>query len=78
MPFYIRHLPCKIAKLFDKDKSNIPKNHVFFNPSFSYPIIYIRGVNQDKFTFFNCIIESLSNNDLNINDIFELKLKEDI
>ena len=49
MPFYIRHLPCKIAKLFDKDKSNIPKNHVFFNPSFSYPIIYIRGVNQDKF-----------------------------
>ena len=31
------------------------------------------GVNQDKFTFFNCIIESLSNNELNINDIFELK-----
>ena len=31
------------------------------------------GVNQDKFTFFNCIIESLSDNDLNINDIFELK-----
>lgn len=67
MPLYIRRLPAKISKLFDKKTSNIPENHSLFNPSISYPIIYIRGVKKENLAFNSYIIlHNIENNKLNI------------
>ena len=49
MPQYIRHLPGNVSKLFDKNTSNIPKNHSFFNPNVSKNIIYLRAVEHTEF-----------------------------
>lgn len=40
MPLYIRHLPGGISKLFDE--KTLPPNHVLFNPSIAFPILYLR------------------------------------
>jgi hypothetical protein len=77
MPLRIRRLPGKTVKLFDKNKLNLPNNNLFFNPSISYPIIYIRGSRFDKYnTHENFILLSdIKNSKLYIidspNDLLE-------
>lgn len=51
---YIRHLPGQGGKLIDENQ--LPKDHVVFNPSIAYPIIYIRANKQTDLGEENYII----------------------
>jgi hypothetical protein len=53
-PLFLRHLPGQGGKLLDENQ--LPKDHVVFNPSIAYPIIYMRGVKQTQFGEENYII----------------------
>lgn len=57
MPQYIRHLPGNASKLFDKNMcKEFTNDTVFFNPSVSQNIIYIRGTIHNKFNDQSFII----------------------
>ena len=51
---YIRHLPGQGGKLIDENQ--LPKDHVVFNPSIAYPIVYMRGIKKTQFGEENYII----------------------
>ena len=76
MPQYIRHLQGNTGKLFDKEKSNIPKNHLFFNPSVSKNIIYLRATINNQLDVNSYIVlydidKQVSHNIDSPNHIFE-------